>query len=70
MTEINKNENPDFQNALRNNSDSKFEPYVLTQEQVDEQLKSYTAPLASSYKTWLDWFKEWFSLICRCSPNG
>ena len=44
MTEINNNENFDFQNALSYNSDSEPEPYVLTQEQVDEQFIKVTLP--------------------------
>ena len=44
--EINNTENADFQDANRSNFDLEPESYILTQEQVDEQIKNEVAPIS------------------------
>ena len=39
--------NVDIQDLHKDNSDSEREPHVLTQEQLDEQIKTYFAPVSS-----------------------
>ena len=43
MTEITKTGNDDFQNAYKNNSVSGYEPLILNEEAVDEQICNYLA---------------------------
>ena len=41
MTETNNSETNDFLNAHRGETDSGSETHILTQEEVDEQIKNY-----------------------------
>ena len=45
VTETNSSESNDFLNALRGNADSESEARILTQEKVDEQIRTYCALL-------------------------
>ena len=40
MTKINSSDNNDFENAHRSNLDSEYELHILTQEAVDEWIKT------------------------------
>ena len=44
MTENNNTENVNIQNVERNISDSEPEPYILTQNQVNDQIRIFLRP--------------------------
>ena len=65
--ENNRSETNPVMSAHGNNTDKGSETRILTQEEVDEQIRNYIAPSIRQLEDWLGWFKKCLLLT---DPKG